>query len=780
MKYELMCMTYIVKDDRPIILLFARDENRERRTIAVKNFKPYFWAEGNETVDLFGRPISKVVCDLPSDVPRVRRQFAYHCEADVPFPLRFLIDKRIFCSFEVVDGDVQPCEPLNIPPKVLYFDIEVISPPGKLPKPEDPQFSIVSVQCSSNYHNELHLFTTSEKFNVDPIGQCTPVLHHFGNERQLLYGFAEFVEKEDPDVIAGYNSSNFDFPYLIRRALRLGVSLSRMSPIGVVELRKRRAKSADVKLRTEHEVYIPGREVIDLLELYQKVSGGKQGVQVDKPFGLSYDFKVVVAEECKFDYIDYGDSIEQVYNSRTFLEYIRNDAYALKLLDQTCGLIAHIDRLRRIVGAPLSYALSNKKLIDVWALRIRERPLPSGAERHEEPITGALVIEPPAGIHENVAVFDLKSLYPTLIINCNLSPETKSPDGTIVVSHWRYKRTPEGILPKIARTFLEEREKVREKLKTVSGAEYDRLKQVETLYKYLVCSIYGVEGYPGFRLYDPDVANSITWLGRSFIQSMQKFMEKNGYKVIYSDTDSVFVKLKTGSPGEIRLVEYLLSEAMRQFGKAYGIVRIPEVKFERLFKKILFKRRRLGKHRVQAVKKKYAGYTVDGKLYIIGFEPRRSDTAEATRETMKAFFQKLLVDGDLEGAIQIVRDAWKKLPTMPIQKVAIPKSLRKSNYEVDNPWVVGVQYSMKYFGKIFREDKRPRLVYVKHTVGLPSTHAICLTEDDEEVPKGIVVDWEKMRDVVLRKKFDGIFESLGLRFDDVIGVGKQTALERWF
>lgn len=779
MTYDLMTFTYTVKENTPIILLFSRDENCERKTFAIRDFRPYFWrsAEQSETTDIFGRPVEKVVCEVPSDVPKMRETSEYHCEADVRFPLRFLIDKGITVGFDVVNGHILPAESINVPPKVVYFDIEVLSPAGKLPAALDPQFPVVSIQCSSNYDRELHLFTTSKEFPVEPIYDHKPIVHTASSERELILQFARWIQQFDPDVITGYNANGFDFPYLLRRAARIGAPISLISPLRVAEMRRRKAKTADVKLIREWEVHIPGRECIDLLELYQKVSGGKQGVQVDEPWGLTYDFKWVVRREVGFDYEDYGDRIEAVYDTPTFLEYIRNDAIALKLLDEKCGLIRYIDGLRRIVGCSISDALSNKRLIDTFALRIRDRPLPSAVPRPEAEIEGGLVIAPPrVGIFENIAVYDLKSLYPSAIINFNISPETKSPDGEIVVGSWRYRRRPEGILPKVCRLFLEQRDRIREQLKRMQPGtpEFARLKQAETLYKYLVCSVYGVVGYPGFRLFDPDVANSITFVGRQLVTLMRFELKRNGYEAIYSDTDSIFVQMKTKSQREPFVVEYILQEALRKYSRQFGALRPPEIKFERLFKRILFKASKKG-----AVKKKYAGFTVDGLLYIIGFEPRRGDTAELTRRLMKDVFVDILVRDDLKSAIKRVADAWHRIHEFPIAEIAIPKSLRKREYQVENPWLRGVEYSSRVLGKVFREDKRPRLVYIQKTEGYPPTDVICLTEDDVALPEGFKVDWAKMREIVIRRKFEGIFEAIGLTWDEVISGQRQKSLGEW-
>ena len=1126
MPYVWMNAAYRVHRHKPVIFLFSRDKNRERTVVIVQNFRPYFFVPDDQSdiIDIFGRPVRKVYTELPSDVPKERQKYSFSDEADIQFFLRYLIDVNVRSAFEVQGGKEQisktgircilvdhnvdtivPVDDFEVPPKVLYFDIEVTSPTGIFPRPSDPRFPIASIQCSSNYHDRIDVFLLVDNPNLQKYVESNLVfekyghevhLHPFDDDRLLLLSFVKFVQQEDPDVLTAYNGSLFDMPYLLRRAERLRISLQGMSPLGTVNVQTHRGFS---------DVYIKGRDFIDYFAAYRKWGTGRQGVQSDQPFGVTFDFKRVCAAEAGFYYEDLGDRVEEAMRTtpEEWVEYCINDAYALKLLDEKTGIIQHFDRLRRIVGVPISWSLSNKKLIDTEILRESDRPLPTMVPQEDAEVQGAIVKLPPPGVHENVACFDLKSIYPSVIISFNLSAETKDPKGEIFVTdYWRFKREPEGIIPKVTRKYMEERERLRALRKKLTGKEHDRVRQLETLYKFLACvsgdtlidtpmgfvpiselkpgdvvygwkngkivetrviavmrrqassyyvltpgkgkslritgehpvltasyrsrdemvfrtvselkerrkqysphllyrrtklptgskavplvyawllgfwiaegsvtncgdillsvadsdevarsmvrraghdlkwtcktnkylarisgrggfktflrkiydykiprgkekyipsevltwnedclsaflagyirgdghierdhrselyycriftavrqiarslrlillklghpawiyqrrsgpsnvtkkeswiyvvhftftrrdnvlervgirkkelimqplevwnietdcgtyiandivvhncSIYGVNAYRYFRMFDPEVANAITYLGRLALTRCEKMLARNGYQVIYEDTDSLFVKMKTKLRREVNVVEYLLNEELRQFARIYGAKYPPVIKFERLFKRILFKTREKGK----SAKKRYAGVDEKGNLYIIGFEPRRSSTAEITRTTMKKFFEKVLVEEDIDGAIQLVREVWQNLPKYPIQKVAVPKGLQKTVYKVKNPWIVGKEYAEKYFGKVFREDKKPRLVYVKQVIGKPPTHAICLTEDDTELPPGVIVDWKRMREVTIKKPFEGLLASIGYDFSVIEKGIQQQSLGRY-
>jgi len=432
---DLMAFDYYTDaEGRAVIVLFGRDKNGNRVRVEVDNFRPYFWAADPQGPyeDIFGRPIRKVYARHPREVRQLRQQYEYTCEANIPFAMRYLIDKKIRCSFEV-DDDIRPAEPLGIPPKVLYFDIEVLSPKEILPRPQDSRWPIVSVQFSSSHSETVEVFiytpdNISANYSVKPVyvykckhreGVDTVVarVRFYNSEIEMLLDVIKYIIQEDPDIVAGYNTENFDWPYLFERCKRLNVPLREISPLGYVNVRESSFGWVN------YDVSIKGRESFDLYRAYRKWSTGRQGVQSDRPFGVTYDFKVIVQTETGFEYTDYGDRIEDIIGTDTLVEYAVKDAYALKLLDRYCGLVNYFDQLRRIVGAPLKWAFSNKRLIETELLRIRDRPLPTPKPAHMDiDIQGALVIAPPRpGIFENVAAYDLKALYPTVIRNFNIS-----------------------------------------------------------------------------------------------------------------------------------------------------------------------------------------------------------------------------------------------------------------------------------------------------------------------------------------------------------------------
>ncbi|RLG44836.1 MAG: hypothetical protein DRN81_03490 [Thermoproteota archaeon] len=798
---------------RPVIYLFGRDENRKRAITKIKSFKPHCWVadENSNEYDLLHRPVRHIVYENPKDTVKIRKQYAYSDEADIQFWLRYLIDRKILCGYRVTNDDVEPCEDLGVPPKIMYFDIEVESDPTILPRPSNPSYPIVSIQCCSNYDDNIYIFlldtkTSSGKLMSEEFPEIEftvkhkrgetvlrPELRYFKSEQKMLYEFSAFVNEQDPDVPTGWNSRLFDLPYLIKRAEALRVPITQISPFGMVIYRERLDTTSR---KRKPEPYVKGRDHVDMLEAYQKWSTGRQPIVKGRPFGITWDLKTVVEYETGLVYEDLGDKVAEARLNRPedWVRYCTTDAFALKLLDRYMGLFEYFDKLRRIYGVPLSWSLLNSRLVDVWLLRIRERPLPTKVRRQEKRTKGAIVLQPPIGIYENVALIDVKTMHPMNIIAFNLSPETKDPNGEIKVGPLedgtilRFKRKPEGLLPKAVRMTYEEREKYRaiRKRLTPGTEEYNRVKQLETLYKFLCCSYFGVTGFENFRLFDLDVKNAILYLARRCLMECKKAVENAGYEIIYGDTDSIFVKLRSSHPGEGRIIEKIVNDALMTFALRHGARYVPEAKYEEFFRRILFKpktdRRKI--RRYIAAKKRYAGVTEDGRLVVVGLEPRRSGTAEVTRETMLRWLEIVLKENDVKKAIEYLKTVYRELPKYPLNKVGIPRSVKKEVYKYRNPWVEGCYYMQKKYGYRFREDRKPLLIYLdtKKTARLPMhPRVVCITEDVETLPGELqrMVDWNKMREKVLKSVFEPLLQSIGYDWSYLESETQQMQIERW-
>lgn len=736
------------RDGQPLIFLFGRDtENPGRvKKFTVRDFYPYFYVPEMEArsadvrctereviLDALGRKIRKVYVNNSSEVRNSRQQFSWTDEADILFDMRYVIDNNITYGF---NEDLQPEETAAILPRICYFDIEVRNPPNIFPAPEKSEWPIVSIQVGDSYSDNDIIFTYGVPQTSFP-GHVA-----LDTERELILSFVDYIENTDFDVLTGWYSNGFDIPYIVTRADILGIDIRGLS-------RVRWPPKAD-KRGEEFFVRIPGRQCVDMKQAFQKWY--KAEGELEK-----FDLKSVVANphvmgDNAFAYTDYGGSIEKLFTEKdweTFLQYCQNDVIALRRIDETIKLFDFYENLRHMVGIKIEDTMNNSRIIDTILLRWPAmRPMPTKqygvkAEDYE----GALVILPPIGIFSSVGVFDLAALYPTIIIALNISPDI------------------DGIIPLAIKTMMDERERLRALKK--AGLADDATKKKEIVVKFIVNSFYGVLGWPGFRLYRPEQAAKITRTGREINMRLQAKAREEGHIVLYGDTDSVFIDdipdIKSGLE-----MERIFNEDLILWQQENNAVIAPTLKFEKLYRRILFKK---SSSSDKAAKKRYAGHLIatdDGpcdKLSMTGMEVKRSDQAQITKDVMTEFLDKVLLHDDIDSALIIVKNAMKSFDDekADIYDISIPRGIRTRIG--NNPHVRGIHVYEELTDDVFPHEVKPRLIYCK---GL--RREICIFEDAkiDKVRQLIRIDWKKQQETTIGKKMRPLVESIGYNWREVV------------
>ena len=180
--------------------------------------------------------------------------------------------------------------------------------------------------------------------------------------------------------------------------------------------------------------------------------------------------------------------------------------------------------------------------------------------KHEEieerrrlpPYKGALVIEPIEGIHENIAVVDFRSLYPTIIITHNISPETFNcmheeckKENSVPELNYHFCKKIMGFIPKYLKFLIDERKKIKEKMKKIdkNSKEYENLNHLQNALKIIANATYGYYGYVGAKWYKRECGASTTAFGRYYIKKVIEMAKNEGFKIIYGDTDSLFLTI---------------------------------------------------------------------------------------------------------------------------------------------------------------------------------------------------------------------------------------------
>ncbi|MFP3380187.1 DNA polymerase [Bacillus sp. SIMBA_069] len=667
---------YITEEGKPVIRLFKK-ENGEFKIEHDRTFRPYIYAllkddskieevkkitaerHGKivrivdaEKVEkkFLGRPITvwRLYFEHPQDVPTIREKIREHSavvdifEYDIPFAKRYLIDKGLI----PMEGDEEL--------KLLAFDIETLYKEGE-------EFGKGPIIMISYADEEEAKVITWKKIDL-------PYVEVVSSEREMIKRFLKIIREKDPDIIITYNGDSFDLPYLAKRAEKLGIKLTigrdgsepKMQRIGDMT-------AVEVKGRIHFDLYHVIRRTINLptytLEaVYEAIFG--------KPKEKVYADEIAKAWET-------GEGLERV------AKYSMEDAKATYELGKE--FFPMEAQLSRLVGQPLwdVSRSSTGNLVEWFLLRKayeRNELAPNKPDEREyerrlrESYAGGFVKEPEKGLWENIVSLDFRSLYPSIIITHNVSPDTLNREGcrnydvAPEVGHKFCKDFP-GFIPSLLKRLLDERQKIKTKMK----ASQDPIEKIMLDYrqraiKILANSYYGYYGYAKARWYCKECAESVTAWGREYIEFVWKELEeKFGFKVLYIDTDGLYATIPGGKSEEIKkkaleFVDYINA-------KLPGLL---ELEYEGFYKRGFF-----------VTKKKYALIDEEGKIITRGLEIVRRDWSEIAKETQARVLEAILKHGNVEEAVRIVKEVTQKLSKyeIPPEKLAIYEQITRPLHE---------------------------------------------------------------------------------------------------
>lgn len=581
--------------------------------------------------------------------------------------------------------------------RVHSFDIECAGRKGVFPEPNvDPIIQIANVV-------KLHGESEALIRNIFTLNTCAPIGHAevkcFMDEREMLEAWAQFVRDADPDILTGYNISNFDLPYLLDRAKHLQLKnfdfLGRISNIRSVI--KEQVTQTKIGRRTYKNINLEGRITYDMFMV------------IKRDFKLrSYTLNSVCNEilgEQKEDVhysiiTDLQNGDEQT--RRRLAVYCLKDAdLPLRLLDHVKSFTNDIE-MSRVTGVPITSLLTKGEQVKVVAQLLKHareagyfmpfHTYNPSSEQYE----GATVIEPERGYYTDpIATLDFSSLYPSIMIAHNLCYTTLlKPDmkDKHCLSDEQITSTPAncmfvkssvrpGLLPHILQHLLSARKKTKALLKETKDPVVRAVLDGRQLaYKLSANSVYGFTGATVGKLPCIEISASVTAYGRTMIERTKQEVEQhyckaNGYetdsKVIYGDTDSVMVNFKVQS---LERSMELGREAAELISKKF----ISPIKLE--FEKVYYPYLLINK-------KRYAGlYFTNTEKYdkmdCKGIETVRRDNCTLVADVINTCLQKLLINRDPDDAVKYVKTVISDLlqNNIDISHLVITKELTKSDY----------------------------------------------------------------------------------------------------
>ncbi len=494
--------------------------------------------------------------------------------------------------------------------KRVALDIEVFNPPGIMPRVEDPQYPIfiASLRGSDNLRKIL-VYDLRNEIKEDRLKLDHYEVEVYRSEKELIERIIDII-KQYPIVIT-FNGDKFDLPYIRRRG----------EAIGIPNIREY------IKLG-RNDARITWGVHIDLYEFFKNVS--------IKTYAFSNSYDIVSLDSVAKALIGEGKiEFEKSFEEASIYEamdYAYQDAeitYKLTEFNQNLvmNLITIIARISNmtiddVCRLSISNWIKNRLVFEHrklnYLIPLREEIEAKGVKQHLKPITkgkkyvGAIVIQPEPGIHFNVHVVDFASLYPSIIKEYNISYETVNcphqecrdnlVEGT---STWICKKK-RGIISQFAGAIRDVRVNIFKKLakdRKLPAAKRRFYDVVQSSLKVFINAIYGVMGSEAFPFYYLPAAEATTILGRGAIMKAIEISREMGLKVIYGDTDSLFIK----DPDNETLTKFIK--------RVEKTIRL-KLDIDKIYRYVVFSRR----------KKNYFGILTDGTVDVKGLLGKKSST----------------------------------------------------------------------------------------------------------------------------------------------------------
>jgi len=609
--------------------------------------------------------------------------------------------------------------------KVTTLDIEVASENG-FPDVESAAEEVLLITIQDYSSKQIRTWGMGPFQNK----QKNVIYRSFTNERDLLMDFINWwmVEENAPEVVTGWNVELYDIPYLVRRLDRvLGEKLmKRMSPWGLV---------------TEDEVYISGRKHIsydvggitqlDYLNLYKKFT-----YKAQESYRLDYIAEVELGQK-KLDHSEF-DTFKDFYTKgwQKFVEYNIVDVELVDRLEDKMKLIELAITMAYDAKANYADVFSQVRMWDTIIYNyLKKRNIvipPKERSDKDSKYAGAYVKEPIPGKYDWVVSFDLNSLYPHLIMQYNISPETlldeRHPsvnvdkilneqlnfelykDYAVCANGAMYRKDVRGFLPELMEKIYNERVIFKKKM-LAAEQEYEKTKNKQLVKEIARCnniqmarkiqlnSAYGAIGNQYFRYFKLANAEAITLSGQVSIQWIMNAVNRYLNKVlksgdvdyvIASDTDSLYVNMgplvETVFKGREKTTQNIVS----------FLDKVCQVEFEKYIEssyqkladyvnaydqKMFMKRECIAERGIWTAKKRYILSVWDSegvryeepKLKIKGIEAIKSSTPAPCRKMLKDSF-KILMSGTEDDLIEYIDKCREEFKKLPPEQIAFPKS----------------------------------------------------------------------------------------------------------
>jgi len=638
---------------------------------------------------------------------------------------------------------------------IVSLDIEVASDDG-FPEPDVAEKEVTAI--------------TMKRRNLTVVIGCGDFVSNDKNvyylkckdEAHLLRKFLKTWESMDIDVLTGWNTEFFDIPYLVHRIGKvLGEeSVSRMSPWGRL---RQYSVTIGTKKNIGYELY--GIAHLDYLAVYKKFR-----LQPRESYRLDYICELELGEK-KLDYSEHGN-LHTLYKEdyQKFIEYNIRDVDLIFMLEEHLGYLDVIFALTYDSGCNFEDGLTT---LTIWDTIIHNYlmdqnvviPTKKHVPEFSQQIVGGFVKEPQIGMHNWIMSFDLNSLYPHLIMQYNISPDTRargrevndlgviagrasvdaflsksidtSPlidlDMTVTANGKFYRKDKKGFLSTLMEKMYDDRKKYKKKMIAAQqeyqtnpsselAREISRNHNMQYALKILLNSAYGAIANKYFRWFEQENAEAITmsgqlsirWIESKLNDYLNKILGTNSDYVVAVDTDSVYISfdemIKRINPDNpIDFLDKIASEKIEPYiSRCYD-----ELKdyMNAYSQKMIMKRENIGDKAIWTAKKRYMMNVWDSegvrynepKLKIMGIEAIRSSTPAVIRDYIKQTIQ-LIMNTDEKTTQQYIAQIREEFNQLAFEQVAFPRGVNLTTWKTTSD---GRRYPQSYAD--------PQTIYKKAT-----------------------------------------------------------------
>ena len=646
----------------------------------------------------------------------------------------------------------------------------------------------IEVQCENGFPNveeaaeEMLSITikdmVSKKFYIWAVRDFETEHEHyvFDSEKDMLKSFLEWWVHHTPDILTGWNVNLYDVPYIARRLNRiLGEKWMRsLSPWN-----RANEREIYVQGRKNYAYDVSGINILDYLDLYRKFTYSNQ-----ESYRLDHIAFVELGQR-KLDHSEY-ENFKDFYTSdwQKFIEYNIQDVELIDRLEDKMKLLELAITMSYDAKVNFEDVYSQVRMWDTMIYNyLADKnivPPPRKGARKDEKYAGAYVKEPVPGKYDWVVSFDLNSLYPHLIMQYNISPETLwetrhpsanvdkllnqeidlSGDFAVCANGAQYRKDKKGFLPEMMEKIYTERV-VYKKRMIQAKKDYEKspskqlekdiskFNNIQMARKIQLNSAYGAVGNQYFRYYNLLNAEAITlsgqvsirWIENKMNQKMNKILKTEDVDyVIASDTDSIYLNLGPLVEGvykgreetdevivgfidkvcSMELEPYIESsyEALAEYVNAYD-------------QKMFMKRETIANKGIWTAKKRYIlnAWDIEGvrfaepKLKVMGIEAVKSSTPGACRDKIRECL-KVIMNSDEEDAQKFIADFREEFNELPIEDIAFPRGCNGINKWANKSSI---------YSKGTPIHVRGALLYNYHNTKQRLTHKYPLIQDGEKL-----------------------------------------------